>query len=82
MCVILTRFMDWLGWPLARVKDAKEFSDADKIGKWAKDSVEACTQMGLINGIKDKFAPKDGATRMQVSTILARFIRELIAQYC
>ena len=82
MCVILTRFMDWLGWPLALTKEAKEFTDADEIGKWAKDAVDACTQMGLINGIKDKFAPKSGATRMQVSAILARFIRELIAQYC
>ena len=82
MCVILTRYMNWLGLPLAASNEAKKFSDVNDIDSWAKDSVEACTQMGLINGIKDKFAPKNGATRMQVSAILARFIGELTVQYC
>ncbi len=83
MCVLLTRYMDWLDWPLTLTKEAKVFADADDIGKWAKDSVDACTQMGLINGVgDDRFAPKSSANRMQCSAILARYIRMLVEQYC
>ena len=75
--------MDWLDWPLTLTKEAKVFADADDIGKWAKDSVDACTQMGLINGVgDDRFAPKSSANRMQCSAILARYIRMLVEQYC
>ena len=83
MCVLMIRYLDSLGWKLDLTKPAISFGDADKISDWAKDAVNSCTRMGLINGTDNNMvAPQKDATRMEASTVLARFVRAIVGQYC
>ncbi|MBQ3404593.1 MAG: S-layer homology domain-containing protein, partial [Oscillospiraceae bacterium] len=83
MCVLMIRYLDSLGWTLDKTNPAISFSDADKISDWAKTAVGDCVRMGLINGVGNNMvAPQKDATRMEASTILARFVTAIVEQYC
>lgn len=82
ICVVLVRFMEYLGWKLKPLKDPIEFEDSGKISKWAKAAVDDCTQMSLMVGVGgNRFAPRKYATRMECASVLAKFIRLLVEQY-
>ncbi|MDO4542857.1 MAG: S-layer homology domain-containing protein, partial [Bacillota bacterium] len=58
------------------------FTDADKIGSWATDAVEALVKAGIINGIeKDdgsfEFQPTGTTLREQAAAMLDRMISAL-----
>lgn len=54
---------------------AGSFSDEGAIVDWAKDSVDAATAYGVINGYPDgTFAPKKNITRAEASAMLFRVI--------
>ena len=83
MCVLMIRYLNSQGWTLDKTNPAIDFTDADKISDWAKDAVNSCTRMGLINGTDNNMvAPQKDATRMEASTVLARFVRAIVGQYC
>ena len=83
MCVFMARFMEYTGWSLDRTAADTEFTDSAQISDWAKDAVAECASAGLIRGVGEgRVAPQKSATRMEVSAILARFIRLLVEQYC
>lgn len=53
----------------------QQFSDEGKISDWARPAMEWANKTGLISGVDDSnLAPKDGATRAQISIILQRFL--------
>ena len=83
MCALVLRYLNYLGMDLSAKGDEIAFKDADQISAWAKDAVDLCSSIGLINGYDGHvFAPKNGATRMEISAVLTRFITALIEEYC
>ena len=51
-----------------------DFDDADKVGSWAKESVQWCVMNGLITGVGNNLlAPRDISTRAQLAAIFNRF---------
>ena len=45
--------------------------------------VDICTRAGLVQGVGgNAFAPKQSASRMEVSTLLTRFVTKLVEKYC
>ena len=83
MCVFLCRFLEYLGWSLDLDQIAADFNDADQISSWAVEYVDVCTRSGLIEGVgENTFEPKRSASRMEVSTLLTRFITKVIEKFC
>lgn len=46
------------------------FTDANEIGSWAKDAVDAMAAAGYIHGSNGQFRPTAGITRAEIVTIL------------
>ena len=83
MCVFLGRFLDYLGWTLNESSESIAFADSDSISPWATEDVDYCTRTGLVEGVgENTFAPLQSASRMEVSTLLARFVTKLVENYC
>ena len=83
MCVFLCRFLEHLGWTLDREFSGAAFADGAGISTWAADCVDICTRAGLVQGVGgNAFAPKQSASRMEVSTLLTRFVTKLVEKYC
>lgn len=56
------------------------FTDKASISDWAMDAVEALVKAGVLNGKENgAYDPTACATRGEASTILARFIRNVVA---
>jgi hypothetical protein len=82
MCVFLSRFLKYLGMNLDEDDRDLAFDDDDKISSWASEYVYMCAKTGLIQGVgENTFDPLKGASRMEVSTILTRFITEIVKKY-
>ena len=83
MCVFLGRFLDYLGWTLNETSESILFADGDSISSWAAEDVDYCTRTGLVEGVgENTFAPQRSASRMEVSTLLTRFVTKLVEKYC
>lgn len=83
MCVFLGRFLDYLGWTLDESSESIAFADSGSISPWATEDVDYCTRTGLVEGVgENTFAPLQSASRMEVSTLLARFVTKLVEKYC
>ena len=53
----------------------EDFKDANQISSWAKDGVQKCLDLGIMNGVgNDLFDPKGSVTREQLATIIARLV--------
>jgi hypothetical protein len=50
------------------------YSDSDSISGWAKESVAAAVEYGLIQGVKDKLSPQDKTTRAQAAAVIYRLL--------
>lgn len=69
MMVLAARAMAAAGMQLTEgTLDA--FSDADQVSEYAKDSVSALIQAGIVNGMGGKIAPNEPLTRAQAAVIL------------
>lgn len=63
------------GIELAAVKEAIEFSDADRIAEYAKEAVGVLQTAGVISGIGDNmFAPEGNATRAEAAKMIYEII--------
>ncbi|MEG0764422.1 MAG: S-layer homology domain-containing protein, partial [Pseudoflavonifractor sp.] len=83
MCAFLCRFLTYMGMELDLAPEDPTFKDAENISTWAKDAVAQCAKAGLVQGVgHDAFAPTNSASRMEVSTLLPRFITALVEKYC
>lgn len=76
MAVILNKFATSQGIELKKINRAN-FTDSDAISDWAKDSVDALSQAGIINGrTNGLFDPKGTATRAEIASMLVNFLNE------
>ena len=76
MAVILNKFAASQGIELKKINRAN-FTDSDAISDWAKDSVDALSQAGIINGrTNGSFDPKGTATRAEIASMLVNFLNE------
>ena len=52
------------------------FSDIQN--HWAKDYIEKCARLGLVNGYDDgKFRPNEAISRAEVCTIIAKLVDKM-----
>lgn len=80
MCAMLVRWLDYMGYELPAVKDAKTFTDADQFSSWARDPISFAQTSGLINGLPGgAFAPKNNATRAENSAVFQRMILAILS---
>ncbi len=73
-CAILSRFAAVTGRSISSGGAAPSFSDSGSISSWARDSVYALSQAGIIRG-RDTgaFDPAGCATRAEAAAIIQRF---------
>ena len=73
LALILYRYAIFRGYE-PEDADLTEFEDADKISDYALAAVQFAVAKGIIGGkTETTLAPKDGATRAEVATMLMRF---------
>lgn len=69
-------FVRALGTDPTGLGDSLTFSDASSISGWAKDSVGAALQFGLISGLPNgSFNPTGTAERQQVALVASKFLK-------
>ncbi|MDL2273419.1 S-layer homology domain-containing protein [Oscillospiraceae bacterium OttesenSCG-928-G22] len=75
MCVLLVRFLNFMGIELPVERDAFDFADASKISGYAREAVMLLYRAGIIEGKGDGvFDPQGSATRAELATMLHRFL--------
>ena len=76
IAVIFANFAKAAGYTLPVTREAAAYADADRIGSTYKTAVTAMQQAGIMmGGSGNKFNPKAGATRAEVSSMLHRYIK-------
>jgi hypothetical protein len=71
MTVMITRLMSKLNLDLVKEKDYEEFDDDAQIADYAKASVKALYEAGIIDGVGDnRFAPTGTANRAAAAKVL------------
>ena len=74
MAMMLYRFAGYLGSNSEKRADLSAYGDADAVSAAAQDAMAWAVAEGLVNGRSAaKLAPKAGATRAELATILFRF---------
>ena len=75
LAVVLARFFGYREIYLADAPLVSSFTDAGKIGDWAKPSVEKIRLCGIISGDPTgRFNPGDSATRAEIATMITRYL--------
>jgi len=78
MAVILDRYLDYKKIDMTK-ESISEFSDANQVSSWARDSVKTIQGYGLIQGIgANKFDPQSTANRASVATIFMNLIQKAL----
>lgn len=54
------------------------FSDANRVGNYAKVAMAAMNQVGVITGDGDRLKPRDSATRAEVASMLSRYLPNVL----
>jgi hypothetical protein len=76
IAVFLLRYAKYSGADAGRRADILAFADAEAVSAWAVDAIAWAVDAGLIVGRDgNSLAPQASATRAEVSTILARYLR-------
>lgn len=56
----------------------EDFKDAAQISEWAKEGIQKCLDVGIMDGVGDgMFNPKGAVTREQLATVAARLMEVL-----
>ena len=55
-----------------------DYSDMESVSSWAKQAMAWAVRNGLISGVDGALAPQGEATRVQVATILMRFVEKTV----
>lgn len=73
MCVVMMRFLQYMGQDVDRKDKGNTFADAADVSEWATKAVNVCIGYELIIGMgNNMLKPKDTATRAQVAALLSR----------
>ncbi|QHI72916.1 S-layer homology domain-containing protein [Aminipila terrae] len=80
MAAMLYRFASFMDSSLSKTTNSQvNYKDASDLSKWAVDAAAYCEQTGVITGREGgTFAPKETATRAEVTAILERFIENTV----
>jgi len=74
MAAILNRYADHMGLTLPTIRTGT-FADEAEISAWARESVNALFEAGVISGVGDnRFNPQGNGTRAEVATMLRNFM--------
>lgn len=74
MATFIVRYCAAMNITLPETVEAQEFTDADKIGDYAKDAVAVCQRAGIFNGSETgAFNPQSLATRAECAAVFSRF---------
>lgn len=78
MAVMIKRTLEALEISCKKERDFVEFLDEDKIGNYAKSSIEYLFECGIINGKESaKFDPEGEATRAEAAKIIYEAFKEV-----
>ncbi len=85
ICVMMVKYIDYVGLCLRNDTPVVKFKDEAKISKWAKDAVLACQRGGIVNGNPSGngyvFNPQGNATRAEVATIIYNYVKNYILMF-
>ncbi|CAM3384840.1 S-layer homology domain-containing protein [Marinicrinis lubricantis] len=71
MTLIVVRAYEYLNGSAWRASDAAAFTDQDRISAWAKESVQAAYEIGLVSGRGNQlFDPKGQLTRAEAMQVI------------
>ena len=74
MATFIVRYCAAMNITLPETVEAQEFTDADKIGDYAKEAVATCQLAGIFNGSETgAFNPQSSATRAECAAVFSRF---------
>ena len=77
LCVMIVKFAKNQGIEIKPTENKITFTDANKVGKYAKSAVEICQTADILNGFKNasgyEIRPSDSATRTQAAKMLCVF---------
>ncbi len=73
MAAILSRYAQHKGEDVSGQNDLSDFPDASSVSPYAKPAMSWAVETGLISGVGSNLAPRSGASRVQVATMLMRF---------
>jgi uncharacterized repeat protein (TIGR02543 family) len=79
MAALLIRFCDYMGIELGD-EIVINFTDADSISDWARESVNRAVAAGLMQGSDNLFRPKATASRAEVAQLFMNFMKAYIEQ--
>ena len=75
ICVILARYMEYMGATHFTTDEYKLFTDENEIADYAKNEIKAMNRLGIIYGKVDKIIdPRGASTRAEVAAMLHRFM--------
>ena len=81
MAALMYRYMQYTGLDVPQKGDLSKFPDHDKVGAFAKESLEWAVGAGIINGKADgTLDPLGNATRAQVAMMLQRMVTVMVKQ--
>ena len=76
MAAVLYRYAQKRGEDVSARAQLSSYQDAGKVASWAKDAMGWVCGKNIIRGVTETSLPPEGnATRSQVATILARYLR-------
>lgn len=74
VAVILFRYAQQKGWDTTARGDLSQYSDSEKVHKYAREAMEWAVGTGLIGGrTQDWLAPRETTTRAELAVMLTRF---------
>lgn len=78
MATFIDRYFDVMGLELPKFKEPQTFGDSSAIGDWAKESVDAVQQAGIVEGYPNgNFGPGNALTRAEAATMMFRCYGEV-----
>lgn len=76
LATLLSRFAEYMAYPVNPIVPELAFSDEASIGSYAKKAVTQMQTAGVLSGKGDNtFAPKEGTSRGELATVIFRFDR-------
>lgn len=79
MALIMQGYAKALNYTLPTVQNPTVFADQSNIASWATDAVSSMQVAGILSGKTNaRFDPKAGATRAEVSTMMRRFVEQIV----
>ena len=76
LVTILYRYAVYEGLDVSQKADLDGYADQDDVSSWAKEATQWAVGTGIVKGVSNtELAPEANATRQQLATMIARFVR-------